>query len=169
MKVECDLKDVLEVAMRKLQTPGLLVTSVGLDGQHNIMTIGWGLVGKLWRETVFMIAIRPSRHTSKLIEETNEFTVNIPADGMDETVAYCGKVSGREHDKFKERELKIMDGRNVKSRIIEDCIAHFECKVIGKYKLTPELLSEDVLKTSYPSGNFSTLYFGKILSILVDK
>ena len=155
--------------MQKLQSPGLLLTSVGLDGRHNVMTIGWGLVGTLWREPVFMVAVRPSRHTSKLIEETNEFTVNIPADGMDETVAYCGKVSGREHNKFKERELTIMDWRSVKSPIIEECKAHFECKVIGKSKVIPELLSGDVLKTCYPSGNYNTLYFGRRLSILMDK
>ena len=103
LKTDCNLEDVFEVTKRKLQSPGLLVTSVGLDGQPNVMTIGWGLVGRMWRENVFMVAIRPSRHTFKLIEETNEFTVNVPADGMDETVAYCGKVSGREYNKFKER------------------------------------------------------------------
>ena len=169
MKVECELKDVFEATMRKLQTTGLLLTSVGSDGKTNVMTIGWGLVGKLWRETVFMVAVRPSRYTSKLIEETKEFTVNVPAEGMEETVAYCGKVSGREHDKFKERDLKIIDGISVKAPIIEDCVAHFECKVVGKYILTPEMLSEDVLKTSYPAGNYSTLFFGKILSILGNK
>jgi len=84
LKVDCNLEDVFEVTKRKLQGSGLLVTSVGLDGQHNVMTIGWGLLGRMWRENVFMIAIRPSRHTLKLIEETNEFTVNVPMDSMDE-------------------------------------------------------------------------------------
>jgi flavin reductase (DIM6/NTAB) family NADH-FMN oxidoreductase RutF len=61
------------------------------------MTIGWGLVGRLWREPVFMVAVRPSRHTFKLIEETDVFTVNVPSDGMDATIDYCGTVSGRDH------------------------------------------------------------------------
>ena len=103
------------------------------------------------------------------IEETGEFTVNVPAEGMDETVAYCGQVSGREHDKFKERALTMLDGRSVKSPMIEECIAYFECKVIGKSTLIPDLLSEEVLKTGYPSGNYHTLYFGKILSSLMDQ
>jgi len=169
LKVKCDMEDVFEVTRRKLESPGLLLTSVGLDGHYNVMTIGWGLMGRLWREPVFMVAVRPSRHTFKLIEETGEFTVNVPADGMDEIVDYCGNVSGRDHDKFKERGLAIRSGRRVKSPIISDCTVHFECKVIGRSKVVPELLSEDVQKTCYQSGNYHTLYFGKPLSILRDK
>lgn len=168
MKVECELGDVFEVTKRKLEK-GLLLTVVGLDGRYNVMTIGWGLMGRLWRETVFMVAVRPSRHTFKLIEETNEFTVNVPSDDMDETVAYCGTISGRDHDKIEEKELTLMDGKRVKSPIIEGCIAHFECKVIGRSKLVPELLSSDVQKTFYSSKNYHTLYFGKILLILKDE
>ena len=166
LKVECDMNDVFEVTRDKLHNGGLLLTSIGLDGRYNVMTIGWGLVGRLWREPVFMVAVRPSRYTFKLIEETNEFTVNVPVDGMDETVAYCGRVSGRDFDKIKESGMTIMDGKRVKSPMIYSCIAHFECKVMGRSKAVPELLSENVQKTYYPSGDYHTLYFGRILSIL---
>ncbi|MDQ1279778.1 MAG: hypothetical protein QG670_1040 [Thermoproteota archaeon] len=155
--------------MSKLPRPGLLVTSIGLDGRPNVMTIGWGLVGTMWGERAFMIAIRPSRHTHKLIEEISDFTVNVPTNGMEETIAYCGKVSGRDYDKFKERKLAISDGKRVKSPIIEDCIAHFECKVLGKSRVLPEMLSDDMQKAFYSAGNFNTLYFGKLLSILKNK
>lgn len=133
------------------------------------MTIGWGLVGRLWREPVFMVAVRPSRHTFKLIEETDAFTVNVPSDGMDATIDYCGTVSGRDHDKIAERGLTVLEGRRVQSPMLEGCIAHFECRVIGRSRLVPELLSSDVRKTCYASGDYHTLYFGRILSILKDE
>jgi flavin reductase (DIM6/NTAB) family NADH-FMN oxidoreductase RutF len=174
LKVECDIEDVFDVTIRKLES-GLLLTSVGSDGQYNVMTIGWGLVGRLWGEPVFMVAVRPSRHTFKLIEETNEFTVNVPSDGMDETVAYCGKAvaycgkaSGRDHDKIQERGLSLLSGKSVVSPMIESCVAHYECKVIGKSIVVPELLSSDVQRRSYRSGDYHTLYFGRILSILMN-
>jgi flavin reductase (DIM6/NTAB) family NADH-FMN oxidoreductase RutF len=162
------MKDVFEVSRYKLEHGGLLLTSIGRDGRFNVMTIGWGLMGIFWREPVFMVAVRPTRYTYRLIKETNEFTVNIPRDGMDEIVAYCGKASGKDVDKIKERRLTIMNGKRVNSPIISHCIAHFECKVIGKSKVIPELLSEKIKKRSYSTGNYHTLYFGNILSILKD-
>jgi flavin reductase (DIM6/NTAB) family NADH-FMN oxidoreductase RutF len=88
---------------------------------------------------------------------------------MDETAAYCGKVSGRDHDKIQERGLTLLSGKSVVSPMIESCIAHYECKVIGKSKVVPELLSSDVQRTSYSSGNYHTLYYGLILSIYKDR
>jgi flavin reductase (DIM6/NTAB) family NADH-FMN oxidoreductase RutF len=168
LKVECNLEDVFGVTQRKLDG-GLLLTTVGSDGQRNVMTIGWGLVGRLWGEPVFMVAVRPSRHTFKLLEETNEFTVNVPSDDMAETVAYCGKVSGRDHNKIQERGLTLQDGKRVTSPIIEQCVAHYECAVIGKSRLVPDELSSDVQRTCYSSGDYHTLYFGKILSLLTNR
>ncbi|MEM2093951.1 MAG: flavin reductase family protein [Candidatus Bathyarchaeia archaeon] len=170
MKVEARMEDVFSLAKARLDTCGLLLTSVSLDGKPNVMTIGWGLMGRLWGQEVFMVAVRPSRYTFRLLEETGEFTVNVPPEkDMDKAVAYCGEVSGRDHDKFGELGLKVESGRSVKTPLISECVAHFECKVIGKSRLAPELLGEDVRRTSYPSGNFHTLFFGKPLKILVDR
>lgn len=169
MKTECNLNDVFEVTNYKLKNSGLLLTTAGKDGTENVMTIGWGLMGRIWNEPVFMVCVRPSRHTFKLIEETNEFTVNVPSDTMDETAAYCGKVSGRDHDKFKERKLSTEKGRKVASPIISECIVHYECKVIGKTKVVPELLSTEVKEKHYPKGDYHTIYYGKLVSILRDK
>lgn len=165
MKVECDLEDVLGVTQRKFDG-GLLLTTIGSDGRCNVMTIGWGLVGRLWREPVFMVAVRPSRHTFTLLDETPEFTVNVPSDEMAETVAYCGTVSGRDHDKIRERGLTLLDGKRVASPLIDECIAHYECQVIGTSRVVPDLLSTDVRQACYASGDYHTLYYGKILSIL---
>jgi len=49
-----------------------------------------------------MVAVRPSRYTHDFIENTGEFTVNVPNRGMESIVSYCGTVSGKDHDKFEE-------------------------------------------------------------------
>ena len=48
-------------------------------------------------------------------------------------------------------------------------MVHFECKVIGKTKVVPKLLSAEVKEKSYPKGDYHTLYYGRIVSILRDK
>jgi len=98
MKVERALLSSLAETKYMLDHGGLLLASVGRDGRPNVMTIGWGLMGTLWARPVFVVAVRPSRYTHRLIEETGEFTVNVPRKGMEEIVEYCGTVSGRDHE-----------------------------------------------------------------------
>ncbi|MBE0584855.1 MAG: flavin reductase family protein, partial [Desulfofustis sp.] len=50
-------------------------------GDHvNTMTIGWATIGFVWKREVFMVAVRNSRHTFQLLEQTDNFTVSIPMD-----------------------------------------------------------------------------------------
>ncbi len=167
-KDELPLSDVLKCTYERLDD-GVLLASAGSDGRKNVMTIGWGLVGVLWREPVFMVAVRDSRYTRELIEETDEFTVNIPGDDIGEAITLSGNISGRDHDKFKEAGLTAVAGKSVQAPIISECLLHFECKVIGKTQVTPENLSEEVLQGCYPRDDHHTLYYGKILSIYGER
>lgn len=169
MKVQCGHEEVLEVTYSTLYDMGLLVSSRGSDGRVNAMTVGWALVGKAWNYPVLMVAVRPTTYTYELIEETNEFTVNIPPSNMREVVNYYGKVSGRHFDKFKEKNIAIEKGINVKSPIISDCIAHYECKVLLKSKVDPELVPQETREKHFRSREYHTLYFGKILTTLKEQ
>jgi len=143
---------------------GLLLVSKTDTSRPNAMTIGWGLTGILWRRPVFMVAVRHSRHTHTLLEENDEFTVNIPSDGMDKILDYCGTTSGRSKDKFKELGLKTAPGRKTKVPIIAGCKGYFECRVVGKLEVGKDNIKKEVIASAYPSGDFHTLYFGEILA-----
>jgi flavin reductase (DIM6/NTAB) family NADH-FMN oxidoreductase RutF len=155
-----------------LRNGGLLLTSIGSDGKPNVMTNGWGLIGTLWRKPVYMVAVRKSRYTHTLMEDTGDFTVNVPKNGMRRITNYCGTVSGRDYDKFKEAELTPIQGRMVKAPSIEECIIHYECRTIGKLELSTNTVSKEILSEIYPSDaeeRFHTLYFGEILSTYAEK
>lgn len=169
MKVQCDREEILQTTYSALLDTGLLVSSRGSDGRLKAMTVGRALIGKAWKYPVFMVAVRPTTYTYELIEETNEFTVNVPPAEMGEIVKYCGTVSGRNYDKFKEKNITIENGINVKSPIIADCIAHYECKVIIKSNVTPELIPQETQEKHYRTKNYHTLYFGNILTTLMEK
>jgi len=151
--------------MSKLEDPGLLLVSAKKDGKSNVMTVGWGLVGVLWRMPVFMVAVRPSRFSHELIEDSGEFTVNVPGEGMDDVVEHCGNVSGREHDKFAECKLRLAKGKKVRVPVIKECKTHYECLVVHKLEVVPGLVSANVKKTFYPRGDYHTIYFGKIVAV----
>jgi flavin reductase (DIM6/NTAB) family NADH-FMN oxidoreductase RutF len=150
--------------LQKLKDPGLLLVGAKKNGKRNVMTIGWGFVGVMWRLKVFVVLVRPSRFTHEFVEDGGEFTVNVPDEGMEKAVAYCGEVSGREHNKFKESKLHLVKGKKVKVPVIKECRIHYECRVIHKLKLNSRLVPDKVKKRFYPKKNFHTVYFGEILA-----
>jgi len=168
VKVEVSPETYIRETVLMLKRCGLLLVS-GTIKRANVMTIGWGLIGPLWGKPFFIVAVRPSRYTYKFIEEVEDFTVNVPRVGMEDVAAYCGSVSGRTHDKFKEKGLTLLSGRFVNSPTILECPVNYECKVVYKTDVIPSGLTGEVKSMWYPSGDYHTLYFGEILATYADE
>ncbi len=111
----------------------VLVSCVGKDGKPNIITLAWAMPTSI-NPPLVAVSIAPRRHSHSLIEETGEFVVNIPTMEILDATFYCGRVSGRDHDKFKEAKLTPMPARRVKPPIIKECVAHLECKLHSQFK-----------------------------------
>jgi flavin reductase (DIM6/NTAB) family NADH-FMN oxidoreductase RutF len=105
-----------------------LITSGDIEGKPNIVAVSFCMpVSKI--PPLLACAIREKACSSKLIEETGEFVVNIPPQVLKRQIYYCGYHSGHDVDKFKETGLTPKPARRVKAPIIEECVAHMECKV----------------------------------------
>lgn len=161
--------DFIEETNRLMRRDGLLLVSAGKDGKPNAMTIGWGLVGTMWRQPFFTVAVRLSRHTHKLIEELGEFTVCLPMKGMESALDYCGTKSGRNVDKFKELKLTAARGHEVAAPFIVECPVHYECTVAYKTELKPGQLSRPLEEDCYPSSNYHVLYFGQVKVVYAER
>ncbi len=138
-----------------------LVTCVDTEGKPNI--IGIGLFGKSWGLPcgddapclgVYWIMIHPTRYSHDLIDQTNEFVINIPTVDIAEEVWYCGTRSGRKVDKFKETKLTPVPAKHVKPPLIDECPINIECRVVEKMK---------------PHHSNYTFFFGKALTIHVNE
>jgi flavin reductase (DIM6/NTAB) family NADH-FMN oxidoreductase RutF len=163
-----DYSSYAQETIKALGESRVLLVSRGTKSGPNAMAIGWGTIGIFWKKPVFIVSVRPSRYSYKLIEETGEFTVNIAPPQFKEVVKYCGTVSGLGHDKFKEKQLTAIPSEKVKPPIIKECILHFECRVIYKNDLIPSELEKTIIPSSYPSGDFHRFYFGEILACQVE-
>jgi len=168
-KVKVMPTDYVAETNAALDRGGLLLSTSRKGRKPNVMTIGWGLLGILWYKPTFAVAVRPTRYTYRLLEESNEFTVNVPNRGMEKIIEYCGNVSGRDHDKFRETNLTPLPGRRVKSPMVSECVIHYECNVIYKTKVKISRLPKEIVSKYYPSRDYHTLYIGEILSVLADK
>ncbi len=133
------------------------------------MTIGWGTIGLVWGRPVFIVFVRPSRYTYSRLEQVEEFTVNVPTEQMGKAAEYCGKVSGRDHDKFKQANLTIVPGKKVKVPVIDECFISYECRVLHRNDLAPQTLVQAVHDEFYPEDNYHRIYYGEIVASYAEE
>lgn len=154
---------------KALGSNGLLLVSLDAAGRPNAMTIGWALLGIVWRREVCAVLVRPSRYSYGCMEATGDFTVNVPPPELAEEVMFCGTESGREYDKFAHCGFTATPGRTVKSPGIEQCVATYECVVVQKNDVAPEHLAPGMVETIYSSGDFHRVYYGEITACYADR
>ncbi|MGQ9513929.1 MAG: flavin reductase family protein [Thermoproteota archaeon] len=124
------MKRILEEYRAIFPTPAALITSVDEKGKPNIATAGETFMMSL-RPLVVAVGFRPATYTNSLIRITREFVVNLPTTSILRAVDFCGTVSGRDVDKFKETGLTPLPAKYVKPPLIKECPVNIECKVRG--------------------------------------
>lgn len=163
-KINTDFVPYLKDTFDAMSNTGLFLVSGNMNNP-NVMTIGWGTAGIIWGKPVFIVLVRPSRYSYGLIEKSGEFTVNVPYPEMEEIVSFCGTVSGRNHNKFKEKNLTPLPGKKVKCPTIKESSIHYECRVVYKNDVIPKELFPDIPPEYYPEGDYHRVYFGEILAV----
>jgi flavin reductase (DIM6/NTAB) family NADH-FMN oxidoreductase RutF len=131
--------------------PAVLVTSVNWEGRPNIITLAWAGVACSDPPTI-SLGIRPSRYSYGLIEQSREFVVNLPTLSILKETDYCGRVSGRDHDKFAETKLTAEPSTKVRAPLIKECPVNLECTLQQIVKLG----SHD-------------LFLGRVVAVHVEK
>jgi flavin reductase (DIM6/NTAB) family NADH-FMN oxidoreductase RutF len=129
----------------------VLISCAGKAERSNIITLAWAMPTSI-NPPLIAISIAPRRHSHHLIEETREFVVNIPTMGILKETLFCGRMSGRDHDKFKETGLTQMPAKKVRAPIIKECVAHLECR----------------LHNQFTTGDH-TIFVGEIVEAYADK
>ncbi len=162
--MEVKYNKYLDETMEKLAGDGVFLT-VKNEKEVNTMTIGWGFVGIMWNKPVFIAAVRYSRHTYKILKNTEEFTISVPLKGqMKEELIKCGTKSGRDYNKFEEFNIKTEESLKLKTPLIKDCDLHYECKIIYRQTLEAELINNKDIKSKYKDNDYHVMIYGEIVS-----
>ncbi|MGD2201251.1 MAG: flavin reductase family protein [Candidatus Bathyarchaeota archaeon] len=159
----------VEETHRLMRGNGLLLVAESEGEKPNAMTIGWGLVGTMWRRPFFVVAVRLSRHTYKLLEASDSFTVCLPTEDLSDEVEFCGTESGRDYDKFKKLGLTAEKGYKIDAPFIAECPVHYECKIAYKTKVKSGQLPSEIEGDVYPRGDFHVLYYGEIQGVYAEE
>ena len=157
---EVNYLDIMGEVTDKLSHAGVFLNVAGET--PNTMTIGWGSIGVYWYSDIITVCVRPQRHTHTLLETQKEFTISVPMNNAcREQLAYAGRVSGRDEDKFSGHGLTAVPGRKVKAPVVGECGLHFECVV--RMKTEMDNMDGAVLSRWYPENDLHTLYFAEIV------
>jgi flavin reductase (DIM6/NTAB) family NADH-FMN oxidoreductase RutF len=167
-KVQVRYTDYFAQTIQRMREDGLLLVTAGSDGKANVMTIGWGMIGSIWARPLFIVMVRPSRHTYSRLEQIGDFTVNVPPRELAAAVSHCGSVSGRDHDKFQEADLTPIPSQQVRTPIVKECVVHYECRTLYRNDLAPDALMQTVRDEAYVRGDFHRFFFGEIVAAYAD-
>ena len=108
--------------------PVVLVSCADAQGKPNIITVVCTGIA-CGKPPMVSIGIHPWTYSHSLIESSGEFVVNMPTAAIVEAVDYCGRVSGRDQDKFAGAGLTPLPASRVKAPLIEECPVNLECIV----------------------------------------
>jgi len=109
--------------------PAVLVSCGDFEKKtHNLITIAWA--GTICSDPAMVsISVRPERYSFELIQDSQEFVINLPTTQMVKAVDFCGVKSGRELDKFNATGLTPVKATIVKAPLIKEAPLALECRV----------------------------------------
>lgn len=114
--------------------PAVLVSVADKKGNSNLLTIAW--TGTICSDPPMVsISVRPERYSYHMIEETQEFVINLTTEKLAFATDYCGVKSGKDVDKWKESGLHPIPGEKVGVPMVEESPVNLECRVVEKKEL----------------------------------
>lgn len=114
--------------------PAVLITVADKEGVANIFTVAW--TGTVCSDPPMVtISVRPERYSHHIIEETQEFVINLTTRALAYATDYCGVKSGKYTDKIKDMNLHLIPGEKVKAPLLSESPVNLECRVKDTMRL----------------------------------
>lgn len=128
-----------------------VMVSCGTVEKPNVLTIAWtGILNTKPARTY--IAVRPSRYSYKLIQESGEFVINLTTTELVRAADFCGVRSGVQVDKFAHCKLTAAPASQVSAPLIAESPMNLECRVISMQN----------------GGDTHDLFLAEIVAVQVD-
>ena len=142
----------------------LLASGDFAGGTYNVMTVGWGGLGHMWKRPLAMIVVRPTRYTYEFMEKYPDFTLSQFPPAFDDQVAYCGAHTGRKVDKIRKTGLTPMASMRAAAPSFAEAELVLECRKTYWSDLEPGHFLANYIARHYPGKDYHRLYFGEILA-----
>uniref|UniRef100_A0A7C2P592 Flavin reductase family protein n=1 Tax=candidate division WOR-3 bacterium TaxID=2052148 RepID=A0A7C2P592_UNCW3 len=111
----------------------VVVTTIDNKGIPNACTVAWSMPVSI-NPPLIAIALQKRHKTTRNIEETGEFVLNIPGKNLLELAEKCGSESGWRVNKFEKYNIKPIPSKFTKPPKIANALGYVECKLYAKYE-----------------------------------
>lgn len=163
---ELQPKQLTENVFSLFEDRWTLITA-GTQDHCNTMTASWGGLGVLWNKNVATIYVRPQRYTFEFLEKSPAFTLSFFGEEWRKALGYCGRVSGREEDKFAHCGFHVaMEGEN--APYIQEANLVLVCKKLYWNDLDPANMDQTALH-HYENHDYHRMYIAEITKVLVKE
>lgn len=137
------------------------------EKKYNMMTVGWGSIGVIWRKPFVMALVRPQRYTIPFMEDFDTFTLTAFPEEKRDALNFCGSKSGRDYpDKAAAAGLSAIASKMVDAPSYKEASLVLECRKTYVSELKEAgFLNAALCKEFYPDGDLHKVYFGEILHI----
>ncbi len=157
--------DIDDNVFKMMDKDWMLITA-GTRDHVNTMTASWGHLGIIWNLPVAICYIRPQRYTFGFANQHAYYTLSFFEEKDREILQFCGKKSGRDHDKIRETGLVPLETEegNIyfeQARLVLECRKIYQDDMKSDHFLRPE-----IVKKNYPKNDFHRFYYGEIINVL---
>ncbi len=142
-----------------------MLIGAGNGTEDNIMTASWGGLGVLWHKPVAFCFIRPQRHTYSLTEESDLLSLSFFDGEYREALTYCGRMSGRDADKFAGAGLTKLHSESGIPYPAEASTVLL-CRKLYAGMIRKEDFIDGAQLSHYPMDDFHRVYICEIESVL---
>jgi flavin reductase (DIM6/NTAB) family NADH-FMN oxidoreductase RutF len=119
----------LSQVYRLLEPGPVVLLSSARREKPNVMAMSWLTMLEFTPPLVGCV-ISNRNFSFELIRASKECAINIPTTKLAAKVVECGKLSGRNADKFRKLRLTPVPATLIKAPLIAECYANLECRVV---------------------------------------
>jgi flavin reductase (DIM6/NTAB) family NADH-FMN oxidoreductase RutF len=136
----------------------IVLVGATVDGVANFTEVGDCAVMGI-HPALVTVSLSATHHTTKGIDATGVFSINLPSTQMLSLADYCGMVSG--HDVDKSVLFETFQGEQTDAPLIRDCPVGLECRVLEVVQVKHRRLFIAEVVECYVSPQFVETVDGK--------
>lgn len=165
-RIDIDVKEFNSDVFALLDKWMLLTAGSMEEGECNPMTVSWGLLGVIWFKPVVMIAVRPQRHTLKLIEKYDTFTLCALPESEKDILNFCGTKSGNEFNKVQECGLTPIESHKVDAPGFDEAELIIECRKLYHDNIKGKnFFDKKIIRECYAEHDYHEMFIAEVKKI----
>jgi flavin reductase (DIM6/NTAB) family NADH-FMN oxidoreductase RutF len=164
MQVEVPYTDAI---LRKYPEQTVIVLARENSGRVNPITLGWMMITS-HVPPMMAFSVGVTRYSLGVLREAGECVIAFPSELQAKETLLFGTRSGRDTDKLVLSGVKTSPAKKVKSLLLDDAVANFECRLTGELETGDHVIFAGEIVASHVNpdapGRLYTVGKGYILA-----